>query len=238
MANHNFNITLAKRFSIEEAIIIEHLYWWIHRNECNDEMQKDGRTWCYSSAKGFERYIEYMNSQKIRRVLLKLEERGIILIANYNKAATNQTLWYAFSDDFIKELDELGYDFSKMKNGNFKNEKSKEYNINEDIDNNKKNNSEELSKKGEQLSIPLDTEYDTKVANFNKYMTENYPLVQKMKEPLTYEQFLRLCDEYDRQTIYNVLADMNNWAELRKKRISAYQTALKWLSNTFRTTAV
>ena len=80
MANHSFNTTLAKRYSIEEAILIEHLYWWIHKNECNEDMQKDGRTWCYSSAKGFERYLEYMNGQKVRRILLKLQEKGKIMI--------------------------------------------------------------------------------------------------------------------------------------------------------------
>jgi hypothetical protein len=139
MASHCFNTELAKRYSIEEAILVEHLYWWIRRNECNSEMEKEGRVWCYMTANGMSEYFSYMNSQKVRRISIKLNERGKVLIGNFNKVATNQTLWYAFSDDFIQELSKLGYDFSKMKNGNFKNEKSiedirKEYNIHNHID--------------------------------------------------------------------------------------------------------
>ena len=33
---HSFNTTLAERYGIEEAILIEHLYWWIHKNDCED----------------------------------------------------------------------------------------------------------------------------------------------------------------------------------------------------------
>lgn len=223
---HSFNTKLAEKYGIEGAILIEHLYWWIHKNECNEEMFKEGRVWCYSTAKGFAKYIPYMNPQKIRRELLRLEELGVILINNFNDSPINKTLWYAFSDAGMKELVALDYDFLKMKNGVFKNEKS-EYTIKEDNNNNnKKNNSKELSKK-----VEVNEEYKEKENNFLAYMKEHYPLVQRMRDPLKYDEFLKLCATYERETIYNVLSDMNNWAELRKKRVSAYQTAIKWLSN-------
>lgn len=130
--NHTFNVTIAERYGIEEAILLEHLYWWIHKNECDDieEMVKDGKVWCRSTANGFTKYIPYMNPQKIRRVLVGLEKMGKICIGNFNVKATNQTLWYSFSEDFVEEMVALGYDFSKMKNGIFKNEKSNINNIN------------------------------------------------------------------------------------------------------------
>lgn len=134
--NHSFNVDLAKGIGIEEAIIIEQLYWWIHKNECEEDetMTKEGRVWCRSSAKGFSKYIPYMSAQKIRRVLRTLEVLDVIKVGNFNKVATNQTLWYTFTDEFKKVLEGLGYDFSKMKNGMFKNEQSinnlKDKNIN------------------------------------------------------------------------------------------------------------
>lgn len=144
--NHSFNTILAERYGIEGAILVEHLYWWIHKNDCEEveEMVHEGRVWCRSTAKGFAKYIPYMNPQKIRRILISLENVGKISIGNFNVKATNQTLWYAFTDEFIGELKSLGYDFSKMKNGIFKNEKSynsiinnpiKEDNIIEDKEN-------------------------------------------------------------------------------------------------------
>ena len=123
---------IAERYGIEAAILIENLYFWIRRNECNDEYFRDGRFWCYSTFKGFNRYLPYMNPQKIRRELVSLESKGIILTGNYNKSSINHTLWYAFTDNFMNEMECLGYDFSKMKNRIFKNEKSIEDNIIED----------------------------------------------------------------------------------------------------------
>lgn len=121
--------------------MVEILYWWILKNACNEDMIKDNKVWCYCSSKGFERYMPYMSWQKIRRTLKKVEDGGILVTGNFNKRPTDQTLWYAFSDKGIEILEGYGYDFSKMKNGIFKNEKSNINNIN--LINNKKNNKEE-----------------------------------------------------------------------------------------------
>ena len=119
MANHVFNIEIAAKYGIEEAIVIEQLYWWIHKNACEEDetMTKEGYVWCRSSAKGFHRYIPYMSPHKIRRVLCNLQKLNIIEVGNFNKVATNQTLWYTFTDEFGVELKDLNYDFAKMKNG-------------------------------------------------------------------------------------------------------------------------
>lgn len=134
MANHNFNITLAKRYGIEEAILIEHIYWWIHKNECEEveDMVHDGAVWCRSTARGFAKYIPYMKPDKIWRILKKLEGR-VLRVGNYNRQALNQTLWYTFTDDFVKELIGLDYDFEKIKNAILKNEKSNNSIINNPI---------------------------------------------------------------------------------------------------------
>ena len=121
--------------------MVEILYWWILKNACNEDMIKDNKVWCYCSSKGFERYLPYMSWQKIRRTLKKVEDGGILVTGNFNKRPTDQTLWYAFSHEGIEILEGYGYDFSKMKNGIFKNEKSNINNIN--LINNKKNNKEE-----------------------------------------------------------------------------------------------
>ena len=121
--------------------MVEILYWWILKNACNEDMIKDNKVWCYCSSKGFERYLPYMSWQKIRRTLKKVEDGGILVTGNFNKRPTDQTLWYAFSDKGIEILEGYGYDFSKMKNGIFKNEKSNINKIN--LLNIKKNNIKE-----------------------------------------------------------------------------------------------
>jgi hypothetical protein len=120
-------------------------------------MIKDGRVWCRSSAKGFNKYIDYMSAQKIRRVLRTLEELEVIKVGNFNKVPTNQTLWYTFSDKFKNVLEEVGYQSSKMKNGMFKNEQSinnlndKNINKEENIKEEKKNILSNDNKKSDDL---------------------------------------------------------------------------------------
>lgn len=137
--NHSFNITIAERYGIDEAILIELIFWWLHKNECEEleDMFHDGRMWCRSTAKGFAKYVPYMSWQKINRLLRSLEKRGVLMVGNFNSKATNQTLWYSFKDSFKIIMKEVGYDFSKMKIGTFKNENS---NINTTSSINKDNN--------------------------------------------------------------------------------------------------
>ena len=177
MANHNFNITLAKKYGIEAAILIEHIYWWVHKNECEEVegMEHDGRWWCRSTAKGFAKYIPYMKPDKIWRTLRKLEG-SVLMVGNFNRQALNQTLWYTFTDKFIKELTSLDYDFENFKNANLKNKKSnnsiinnpiKENIIKEDI----KKEDNKLSPKKSKFQKPTIEQIDDYIREMNLHFT-------------------------------------------------------------------
>lgn len=160
---HQFDVHLAEKYGIEEAIIIEHIYWWLHKNECEEEMIKEGRVWCYFTADGMSKYIPYMNSQKVRRTLVSLEKKGLVLVGCFNKVPTNHTLWYSFTDDFFKEMENRNYDvsdFSKMKNRNFKNEKSNNIIINNNLkEDNILENRKRLSKDNPKMPDDLFVEF-------------------------------------------------------------------------------
>jgi NACalpha-BTF3-like transcription factor len=132
---HGFNTEIAERYGIEEAILIEILYAWIHKNKCDDveEMTHEGRVWCRSSAKGIAKYVPYMKSDKIWRTLKKLVEKDVIDEGNFNKIATNQTLWYSFTDKLKDYLVSINYDLEKIKNKILKNEKCNNSIINNPI---------------------------------------------------------------------------------------------------------
>ena len=133
---HSLNVEFAQRYGIEGAIIIEQLYWWLHKNACESDMIKEDRVWCYFSARGLAKYIPYMNSQKLRRELKKLEDAEVVMVGNFNKSPINQTLWYSFTDKFLPELADANYDisdFSKMKNAIFNSEKCNKTIINNNL---------------------------------------------------------------------------------------------------------
>lgn len=230
---HYFNTKLAERYGIEEAIIINHLYFWIHTNEANNEMEKNGRTWCYMSAKGMEKYLPYMNSQKIRRILVKLEELGKIHINKFNISAMNQTLWYAFTDEFIKELIDLDYEFLKIKSGDFKNEQCEYNKIEDNKEENQKDKNKFLSKKVEEESIPANEVVDEKEKNYLEHMYEHYPLIMKMDKPLTYAEFKTLRENYDVDLVWDKMDNLENTKNMRKKYVSAYLTINNWCKMSF-----
>ena len=228
---HSFNTTLAERYGIEAAILIEHIYWWIHKNDCEEieDMIHEGKVWCRSTAKGFAKYIPYMKPDKIWRTLKKLEGH-VLLVGNFNRQALNQTLWYTFTDEFKKELEDLNYDFENFKNANLKNEKS-EYNIKEYKEINKeKNKTKVLSKKEEKKVLLTDDEQ-----RFNAHMEKEYSWVQKMKEPLSFDQYMRLHTEfkYEFDQIEDILSKMDNYPNLHKSGRIAYKTALNWLKREY-----
>ena len=221
--NHQFNTKIAEKYGIEEAILIEHLYFWIHKNRCLDEMVHHDRTWCYSSAKGFNKYVTYMSTQKIRRVLVGLEKRGFIYIDNFNKTAFNQTLWYAFTDSAIEELEELGYDILKSKTANFNNEKC------EDNNNENKENKEEKNNINNNIYIGKKAENEEE-KRFAEYMMKNFPHVCNMSSPMTLAEYKKLLDmHYSPQQIEDKLYVLENKKEYTKKYRSPYLCVRNWL---------
>lgn len=112
--NHYFNVELAKQYGIEEAIIIENLYFWIKKNVANEVNKNDGRYWTYNSAKAFAEIFPYMSARKISRVLASLYEKDAILKGNYNELSIDRTMWYSFTDELISVMDLQKYDVAKI----------------------------------------------------------------------------------------------------------------------------
>lgn len=118
--NHQFNIEIAKKYGIEEAILIENIAFWIKRNIANEKNFYDGKYWIYNSAKAFSELFPYMNEKKIYRVLKRLEDLGILATGNYNNSPYDRTKWYTIVDKYIFQLYELH--LPKMENGKSEND--------------------------------------------------------------------------------------------------------------------
>lgn len=120
--NHSFNVRLAEKVGIEEAILIENLAFWIKKNVANNKNFIDGEYWSYNSASAFQELFPYMNLKKIQRSLKKLEEAKIIKSGIYNTAKYDRTKWYCIIDKDIKKMYEIHYNtdkhsLDKMTNG-------------------------------------------------------------------------------------------------------------------------
>lgn len=95
---HYFDIELAERFGILEAILLNNFQFWFAKNKANGQGYRDGRYWTYNSVKAFNELFPYASEKKIRTALKHLIDEGILMTGNYNKSAYDRTLWYAFTD--------------------------------------------------------------------------------------------------------------------------------------------
>ena len=109
---HSFNVNLAKEYGIEEAVIVNNIYFWIKHNVANDVNKHDGRYWTFNSAKALAELFPYMNEKKIARIISSLADNGIVLKGHFCDNKAIRTNWYSFSDTFLSVLNECGFDIN------------------------------------------------------------------------------------------------------------------------------
>lgn len=116
---HHFDVELAQKYGVAEAILLNHFEYWIELNRANEKNFYDGRYWTFNSMKAFSKIFPYMTEKKIRNALKHLQDEGLIVTGNYNKLAYDRTLWYAFSDLAESILPKGQMEDSEMANGYF-----------------------------------------------------------------------------------------------------------------------
>lgn len=112
--NHSFNVEVAKKYGIEEAILIENIAFWIGQNIDKNRNYKKGNYWVYNSYKSFSEVFPYMNYKKIQRALIKLENLGVLKSGNFNKLSYDRTKWYTIIDGKVKEIYKLNRKYSPL----------------------------------------------------------------------------------------------------------------------------
>ena len=98
---HAFNVELATKYSIEEALLLQHFYYWYQNNKGKEYYTRDGRIWTYNSLGSICEILPYFNKTKVFRTLEKIEEGGFVVTGNYNKLPFDKTKWYALTQKGI-----------------------------------------------------------------------------------------------------------------------------------------
>jgi len=117
---HHFNVELATRYGILEAVLLNHLQFWIRKNEANGTNYYDGNYWTYNSVKALGILFPYASQNKIRNALKRLEEEGLIMTGNYNKSAYDRTMWYTLTENAKSILQNYKMEVVKKQNQNSK----------------------------------------------------------------------------------------------------------------------
>lgn len=240
---HYFNIDLATKLGIEEAIFLHNLYYWIQKNAVNKKQFYDGSYWTYNTKQAYAELFPYMSLSKIKRIIDKLLEECIIKIGNYSEDKMNRTSWYAFTECGLKMMENAGYKIGVFRgeencvdalgqNEPMQKPETEQCSINinkTDINNKEKTSIDIDVKNGAEAPVQSEDE-----RYFYSYLKEHCPFVYKMQVPLTYEQYQKACTKHSREKILATLDAMNNWKELNKKRRYAYKTLITWLDKDVR----
>lgn len=113
---YQFDVSVAMEYGVEEAVLIQNIYFWVKHNEVNNTNFHDGRYWTFNSARAFAELFPFWNEVKIKRMLKKLEEKGALLTGNYNKIPYDRTKWYTLSDKLYSIVNDSLSQSTKLSN--------------------------------------------------------------------------------------------------------------------------
>ncbi len=115
--SHSFDKDIAVAYGLPEAIILNHMQFWIEQNKANNINFNDGSYWTYNTTKAYAEIFPYLSQRQIQCALKHLREEGILKTGNYNKSAYDRTLWYAFTEKGISIMQKCKMEDIKMSNG-------------------------------------------------------------------------------------------------------------------------
>lgn len=102
---HIFSVSVAKKYGMDCAVMLENLYFWISKNKANDKHCHDGKYWTYNSVKAFEELFPYWTYNQVRRILKKLEDEELIEKGNFNQSTYDRTAWYTLTTNAFAFFD-------------------------------------------------------------------------------------------------------------------------------------
>lgn len=107
---------MAAVLGVNEALVLGMVDYWINKNRENNINYKNGRYWTFNSIKKWrERYFYFWSERTVKRIFESLEEKGILIVGNFNKVGFDRTKWYSIDYDKFNEIvDEKSELFNKF----------------------------------------------------------------------------------------------------------------------------
>lgn len=103
---------------LNEAIVLNQLNYWLGINKKAGKNFIDDRYWVYNSYSDWKaKDFPYWSEKTIQRTFTRLENKGVVVSADYNKLGIDKTKWYTIDTEKLQELvDEFNSDEDKMTN--------------------------------------------------------------------------------------------------------------------------
>lgn len=96
--------TLATIIGLNESIILQQIHYWLKNKEQARRDYIKGRHWVYNTYEQWQQQFPFWSKMTIRRTITKLENQGLLLTANHNKAGFDKTKWYTIDYSALGKL--------------------------------------------------------------------------------------------------------------------------------------
>lgn len=101
---YGFNVEIAQKLGVNEAIIIRNFQYWLQKNKANNANFYEGRFWTYNSIAAFCKIFPFWTERQIRNILKNLTDSKILIKGNFNKNPYDKTIWYSIDEDVLNML--------------------------------------------------------------------------------------------------------------------------------------
>jgi hypothetical protein len=205
---YSFDVLEARKYGVDEAIMLKNFKFWILKNKANNRHFYDGRTWTYNSHDSFTKIFDFWTESQIKRILKSLISQGVLITGNYNETKYDRTLWYALVNE--KSLSEN----SQMENSVSTNPKVKTA-ITTYTDNKPNDKPDSI--------IPIPTKKKVKVKIKREPVSKNPPTLEEIQAYIKEKGY---C--VDAKKFYDFF-DSNNWIDSKNNPVYSWkQKIVTW----------
>lgn len=85
---------------LDEAVILQQIHYWLEKRL----NIKDGYSWVYNSMVEWNKQFPWLSLKTLKRKFKSLEDKGLLITGNYNKAKFDRTKWYRINYDAFSNL--------------------------------------------------------------------------------------------------------------------------------------
>ena len=203
MAEHSFDVELAREFGVNAAILFNNICFWINKNRANGKNFFDGDYWTYNSKRAFAELFPYMSERQVGSALQKLVEARMIKTGNYNEDKRDKTTWYALDINGACMVQKCKIHLTKSYNGNSENVRPLPYNKHTDIN----------------TDINTDITYNPPAAREDYMYADAYPQAEPQKVECQKNDYKAIADLYN--SICISLPKVTAMSDNRQKAIAA-----------------
>lgn len=96
---------LARILGVNEAMVMQHIHYWLVKSEEKKVNYKEGRYWTFKSIKQWhDDEFDFWSERTVERIFSSLEGLGLLIGYKFEKANFDHTKWYTINYEKLEDI--------------------------------------------------------------------------------------------------------------------------------------